>query len=271
MARLRTRTPTLCFESVRPDWHPRLPEFAAAANAVSLMMPYVEPFVVRAVRSELSALDGELAEQARRYAEQESRHHTQHRHFNERLSGTVRGVGVLTRAMEWTFRGLSRWGSPRFHMAYSTASEALAYGLARWVERHHHELFDGADPDAARLYLWHLAEEVEHKQVAVDVYDERYGSRAALMCALAFTTVLLALFATAGTVVGLVHLGRRVRPSMLWNLCRWGTGFVFTELPNMFVALLPGHRPADFVDPTWYAVFLAGLEAAPVRGAVPTP
>mgnify|MGYP000876718157 CR=1 FL=1 len=36
-----------------PMWAPHLPEFAAAANAISLGMPYAEPLFIKAVRSTL--------------------------------------------------------------------------------------------------------------------------------------------------------------------------------------------------------------------------
>ena len=47
----------------------------------------------------------------------------------------------------------------------------IAFTLARWVDENLGSFFAGADPVPATLFLWHLAEEVEHKTVAFDVWE----------------------------------------------------------------------------------------------------
>lgn len=247
-------------DGLRAGWHRTMPEFACAANSVSLMMPYVEPYVVRAMRQTLPHLDGELAEETRGYIAQEAQHHAQHRRFNDLVAAQVPGATAIEGLLQRTFDWLWRTRSERFHLAYAAASEAVAYGAARWVERHHGELFRDADPTVAALYLWHLAEEVEHKNVAYDVYDARYGSRWPLAGAMVVSMVVLAAFAFLGTTVGLIHERRLVHPVAIFRLCRWSLGFVFGELPNMFASVLPGHHPSDFTDPTWFALYLVGLD-----------
>ncbi|MFN8051177.1 MAG: metal-dependent hydrolase [Acidimicrobiales bacterium] len=259
-------------DDLQPGWHSTLPEFACAANAVSLMMPYLEPYVVRAMREALPHLEGDLEVEARAYIAQESQHHAQHRRFNRAIERSVRGVTRLEQVLDATYRWLWRSRSERFHLAYAAAAEAGAYGAARWVERHHAELFRGADSTVASLYLWHLAEEVEHKNVAYDVYDARYGSRWPLAGAMVVSIALLMVFAVAGTTLGLVHERRLFHPVATARLLRWSLGFVFSELPNMFASVLPGHHPSDFSDPTWFGLYLLDVEAgrtpvSPVRGA----
>ncbi|MCO5312953.1 MAG: metal-dependent hydrolase [Microthrixaceae bacterium] len=252
-------------DSVDANWHRALPEFAAAANAVSLMMPYVEPFVIRSMRDQLPHLDRLadplLAAQARAYIAQEAQHQAQHRRFNESIRAQVRGVGRLERLLDWTYRTLWERSSDRFRLAFATASESAAYGVARWVERRHAELFTGADPKVAALYLWHLAEEVEHKSVAFDVYDARHRSRRPLAAAMVLSVILLAAFTVAGTVVGLIHQRRLFNPFAVMHLVVWGFGFAFSELPNMFASVLPGHHPSEFVDPTFFELYLLDIES----------
>lgn len=241
-------------------WHTTMPELACVANSVSLMMPYLEPFVVRAMREALPHLEGELQDETRAYISQEARHHAQHRRFNDLIAAQVPGVATVETLLRRTFDRMWRTRSERFHLAYATAAEAGAYGVARWVERHHGELFRDADPTVATLYLWHLAEEVEHKNVASDVYDARYGSRWPLAGAMVVSIALFVFFAFVGTAVGLVHERRLFHPGAILRLCTWTLGFVFTELPNMLVSVLPGHHPSDFSDPTWFQLYLVGLE-----------
>ncbi|NLA36617.1 MAG: metal-dependent hydrolase, partial [Actinobacteria bacterium] len=213
MGQLRHRRVSFEFSpDLTPSWNPALPEFSAAANAVSLMMPYVEPFVIRAVREQVPFLRAsgrdDLAHDAQLYVRQEAEHQTQHRRFNATLSHQVRGVAFVERLLARTYRMLWNRGSERFHLAFATASESAAYGVARWVERNHAQLFAQADPTVASLFLWHLAEEVEHKDVAYDLYDARYSSRLPLGAAMIVAVVLLAAFTAIGTTIGLAQQRR---------------------------------------------------------------
>ena len=74
--------------------------------------------------------------------------------------------------------------------------------------------------------------------------------------------VVLACFTLLGTTVGLWNERRLGHPVATWRLCRWAFGFVFSELPNIFLAAVPGHRPSDFTDPTWFALYLVGFDAS---------
>lgn len=261
MTRLHQRTIRFEFPpDLRAGWHRTMPELACAANSVSLMMPYLEPYVVRAMRQALPHLDGDLQAEARHHIAQEAQHQAQHRKFNTAIAGQVRGVSFVERLMERTFDRLWERRSERFHLAYAAAAEAGAYGVARWVERHHGELFRDADATVAALYLWHLAEEVEHKNVAHDVYDARYGSRWPMVGAMAVSIAVFCVFTLLGTTVGLWHERRLFHPGAIARLLSWTFSFVFTELPNMAVSVLPGHHPSEFTDPAWFDLYLVGLE-----------
>ncbi len=69
-----------------------------------------------------------------------------------------------------SYRFLHRRAGARFAVAYAAGFEATAFAAARWMDRRRHSLFHGADEVPSTLILWHLAEEVEHKTVAHDVW-----------------------------------------------------------------------------------------------------
>ena len=79
----------------------------------------------------------------------------------------------MKRCADWVTGTRSR----RFNLAFSAGGEIMSFLLARWVDEHAGELFAGADPVATTLFLWHLSEEVEHKSMAFDVYEEIDGSK----------------------------------------------------------------------------------------------
>ncbi|MDH3679443.1 MAG: metal-dependent hydrolase, partial [Acidimicrobiia bacterium] len=67
-------------------WTPARPEFACAANSISLLMPHMEPYFVRSVAAVLDDLEGEVGSAARAYVGQEAAHHREHRRFNHLLT-----------------------------------------------------------------------------------------------------------------------------------------------------------------------------------------
>ncbi|MBI2708564.1 MAG: metal-dependent hydrolase [Actinobacteria bacterium] len=250
-----------------PRWHPRLPELAIAANAVSLLMPHAEPYVVRSVRAVLADLPGELADQAEAYARQEAQHHAQHHRFNALVRRRYPGLARVDGWMRRTFAWLARRRSNRFHLAFAAGFEAVAYAAARWVDGRVTDLFRGADPVPATLLLWHLGEEVEHKSVAHDVHRHLGGSRWGYAGGMLTAAVVLAWFSVLGTLVMLWRDRRIWSPLSHLRLCRWTFSFVFELLPTMAVSALRDHHPADFADPVWLTTWLRQYD--PATGTMP--
>ncbi len=238
------------------DWQPRLPEFALAANAVSMMMPHVEPYVVRSVRSVIDELDPELAADARAFVAQESTHHAQHRRFNQHLIHRYPKLRKVDHWLSRVFRFIEAKGRGNFGLAYAAGSETVAYAVARWVADHRRTVLDGAKGPAADLFIWHLAEEVEHKTVAFDVYNARGGGRRMFLAGMLASLSTLALFTIVGTFVMLVATKRIFSPLAWLRLSWWCLTFVFELLPTMAVAVLRGHHPSGLVDPEFYRVWL---------------
>lgn len=259
---LRVRTPRFHIAAGRAlSWHPTMPELAAAANSVSLLMPYVEPYLARSIRATVPELDEPLASRTVTYVRQELAHHVEHRRFNDALAEACPGVRRVERWMRAAYGWLGRHRSRRFGVAFAAGSEAIAFGIARWVDANVGSLFDDADPDAAQLYLWHLAEEVEHKTAAFDVFEATDGSRLRCAAASVVSLALLVVFTYAGMLVQL-HAGRRLRYPVTWfRVVRWSLSLAFTVLPTVAVSCLPGHHPRELADPVYLTQWLRGLDA----------
>lgn len=241
-------------------WNPGFPEFAAAANAVSLLMPHVEPYVARTVRGAVAGLDEPLAAEATAFAAQELQHQAQHRRLNERVLAGAPGMARVDRWAARTYGWLERSRSERWSLAFAAGFETSAFALARWSESHLRELFDGADPAVTTLFLWHLAEEVEHKSVAFDVHQRVDGSRMRYLLAGIVSLLLLTWFTLAGTVVQLAATGRVWSPVAWFRLVRWGLSLAFEVLPDLFVSAMPGHHPSQFSDPVLLVTWLASFD-----------
>jgi len=252
-----------------PVWNRAAPEFVAAANGVSLMMPYIEPYFAISVRRALPELSPDLAATADAFARQELQHQREHRAFNRLLRNRFPRLTGVEDRMKRTYSWLGRTRGLRFNLAFAASSETIAYSLARWTSDHLAEFMRGGDRTATDLFLWHLAEEVEHKSVAFDVWEAVDGSRfryaRAGMCSLA----LLAVFNLTATL-SMLRSERRLRYPWTWfRMARLTLSFAFEVLPTMFLSALPGHHPSQLSDPDWYASWLADLEIR--RGPRTTP
>jgi predicted metal-dependent hydrolase len=255
------RVPELTLpDRIDTSWQPAFPEFAAAANAVSLLMPFVEPYVARTVRSVRSELSEPLRSDAAAFVAQELQHQSQHRCMNQRVvagaPGTARVERLAARAYGW----LERTRSTRWSLAFAAGFETSAFALARWSERHLRMLFDGADPAVSTLFLWHLAEEVEHKSVAFDVYGAVDGSRMRYLVAGLCSLALLATLTTLATLAQLWSTRRIWSPVAWFRLLRWSISLCFEVLPDLVVSAMPGHHPSQFSDPTLLVQWLASFD-----------
>lgn len=267
--RVRFRYP----DDTDPMWTPRRPEFACAANSVSLLMPSIEPYFVRVTRRALPHLDPALGDDTEQFIGQEAQHFAQHQVFNRLLLARYPALGPIDGAARRLFRLLER-RSLLFNLGFVAASETIAYSAARWAAEHRRELFAGADDVPATLFLWHLAEEVEHKAAAHNVYrnyrerTDRIGGRVhsrGLLSARFVATIMSAVlvitaFVVAGTSVTLAYEGRLWHPVSWIRLTRWAVSFAFELLTNLTLSVLPGFHPDQLVDPMWYEVWLAEFD-----------
>lgn len=238
------------------------PELALAANAVSMLMPHVEPYVVDAVAGVVGTLDGELAEDAAAFVRQERQHHGQHHRFNRQLTASFPGLSRIESLMARTFAQLGRRSSPRFALAFAAGFETVAFSAARWTANRQSALFTGADPDASRLFLWHLAEEVEHKAVAHEVYEAQGGGRLRYAAAMTLSMVMLALFSVMNMLTMMWSTRRIFHPVAHLRMTWWSITFLFELIPNMVLSAVPGHHPDRFVDPVFFDLRLDDFDVA---------
>ncbi len=239
-------------------------DFGAVADGLSLLMPHLEPVAIAAVRDGVGELtetpsDRELERTARVWIRQEAAHQGEHRRYNEALLESSSGMRGVDRAARWLADFIGRRGV-RSRLAFTCGFEAVAYSVARWVEPRMGELFRGADSGTASLFLWHLAEEVEHKSLAHDL-DAALGHHGiarflggmAALAAIGPLTLVAAL-------VGLARHRRLRHPSTWWHLVVWSISFAFSALTAVVLLAVPGHSPADLADPIWYRQYLRGAD-----------
>lgn len=251
------------------QWHHTLPEFGAAANAISLLMPHAEPYVIGQVRRGLAEVEDssdELSQAVDTWAKQEAAHFKAHRDFNRSLAASSRTARVLDRLGKRIFDGLGR-RSAAFGLAFAAAFEIVAFCAARWAESGLRKYFAGADERAATLFLWHLAEEIEHKGIAHDVLDQVPAAKRKYHLAVVVAFAVLIGFTIVGGLALFARHTSVFNPVRWFRLVGWGFSFAFVVMPVVSSSIACDFHPDQLVDPPWMARWL--LEYDPETQTIP--
>jgi len=148
-------------------------------NALSMSFPFGEQFFIDAVRGALTTLPPDRQDrhraEVRGFIGQEATHRRIHALFNAHLEDQ----GLVDR---WTVRAKKRLrllegADPRHAIAITAATEHFTAMFAEWLLTNP-EVLDGAEPRLKTMWLWHSAEELEHRSTAFDLYRTTGGSEA---------------------------------------------------------------------------------------------
>lgn len=151
----------------------------ALFNALSMSFPVGEQFFIDSVRDGFKALPPEQQERFRAevqgFVGQEATHRRLHALYNAHLET----LGLVN---HWEPRARDRLAplkgvDVRHWLAITAANEHFTAILADWL-LHNADLLGDRDPRLATLWLWHSAEESEHKSTAFDLYQALGGDHA---------------------------------------------------------------------------------------------
>jgi predicted metal-dependent hydrolase len=252
--KLEVRKIPFDFDAVsNPIWNEKKPEWSHMVNGASLAMPYLEPFLIKSVREGIEFVKSEkLKADVQGFISQEGQHYQNHRRYNDMLKDN--GYEMLSEVEEDMAKDYKRFQkkSLKWRLAYTAGFETMTIGVTEWLIENRQELFADADPTVSSLILWHMVEESEHKNVALDLYNELYGK-----------DYLMRLY---GLFTGSFHLMMMSRRAYVLMLKRDGLWYSFKSrkrlmsmifkfaknvLPAMFRAAAPKYHPSKIKDPDW--------------------
>jgi uncharacterized protein len=151
----------------------------ALFDALSMSFPAGEQFFIDAMKRGQAALPPEARDafddEVRAFIGQEATHRRVHTLFNEHLQaqGFVNHWEPRIRRRQEAMAGMG----PRNWLAVTAATEHLTALFAEHLMAHP-EVLAGAQPRLAQLWLWHSAEESEHRSTAFDLYRALGGNDA---------------------------------------------------------------------------------------------
>ena len=162
-------------EDIDPVIVPGDPEQSFAMVAGSLLLPHLEPYLIRSMKAAEKEIDDPgLLEDLKRFSAQEGQHYKMHMKWN----ATVRRAGFPRLAefeeeLARDYERFSRTRSLRWNLAYAEGFEAFTMNAVKLLMEP-----DGFGKNLSpfmQMVEWHFVEELEHRHVAFDVYEHVCG------------------------------------------------------------------------------------------------
>jgi predicted metal-dependent hydrolase len=174
---LQLRKVDIDFSDAKIHWNPAGPEFSHLFNAFSILAPSLEPFLIKTMRQFKERLP-ESAEQLRRdvdlFNSQEGRHYRMHMKFNKVLYAAGYDTAESEANLKADYERFFTEKGLKFCLAYSEGFETLGPALSGYFFDRTPELPEGWDEATTYLWLWHVAEEYEHRAVVNSTYKLLY-------------------------------------------------------------------------------------------------
>jgi len=199
---------------------------------------------VRRFRDQIS--DPTLKAEVAGFIGQEALHGREHDRLNSFFAERKLAVDIPERYVKWGLRQLERF-SPRLQLACTTMMEHFTAHLAeQWLT--HEDFRNSSDGEMLKLWYWHALEELEHKSVAYDVFEQVGGTLAERRMALGLVAAIMGppIIASWGVLLAKEGQLLNVRENVRGMRAMFGrNGFISGILKYMPAYLKPGFHPSQ--------------------------
>lgn len=199
---------------------------SAFFSALSMSFPVGEQYFMDSVRAGLKTLPEaereRFATEVQGFVGQEATHRRVHGLFNGHLDRLGYQNEIERRAIKRLKDNAHR--DVRIHVAATAATEHFTAIFADWMLRHP-EALEGAEPRLQTLWLWHSAEESEHRSTAYDVYQAISGDHRWRIRVFRYITVTFLADVARQTVRNLWHDGSFFK----WSTWKSGARLLFAR------------------------------------------
>lgn len=244
---MKTATP----ESIRierrvigHDFDAGIPRYWALANpviscffhALSSVIPRGERFFIQTVEeAAVRVSNTALLADVQGFIDQESQHRIGHGAMNEWVASQGYPVGRVEQGIDRLLGWVERHLSSKYQLALTVALEHFSCLLSdRFLRAEGLQV--ALHPAMQRFLVAHCVEEIEHKAVAFDLYQQAYGDYLARILMMLFVTVI---FAPNVFRIQFIYL-RHDRH--LWNIRAWMQAVRFFWFrPGWFGHTIPGY------------------------------
>jgi hypothetical protein len=231
-------------------------------NTYTLLIPDNESYYIRHLSNcskEISNPD--LVDKLHAFCRQEAQHGIGHKAYWRNLDKLGIDYRGFVRAVGWFNYKLLEPVIPRgLHLANIACIEHINAFLGNLFLKRN--MLGNSNPKMKLLFNWHFAEEIEHKSVAFDVYEDLYGSYLLRIAGALLVIPLFYVINTGGTLYLLWQDKRLFRFDTWRDYC----SFLFKEgalvhtLANLLAYLKPGFNPSQKNDYSLVENFFSDVE-----------
>ena len=157
-------------------WSASSPEFSMFINALGLDVPHFERYLVRAMNSVKPRITNpKLRRDLVALAGQEGHHARNFIAFNKLMAKHYPKVAKLDAASAAHFQKRAKSDTEKQLVGFTAGYETFTFLAGLVILRNYRQWLEDSNPVMKALWVWHQVEEVEHGNVAFDVYRALYG------------------------------------------------------------------------------------------------
>ena len=226
------------------------------------VVAHLEPFFVKSLRRVIDRIgDDALREEVDRFSRQEAQHYQRHIDFNKAVyAHGYPGLEQRVDRLKRDFEGFLADKDDRFRIGYIEGFESYTTQFALQILAS--GLYDHRRTTRAigNLFKWHMLEEVEHRNVAFDVYEHLFGGylHRARMCWVSQNHMFrfIADCVRLMSSVDVARHGQRCRITLRQKTLVWTSRFGMRAR-----SMLPGYTPHRYAIPPGIAALSAHFTA----------
>ncbi|ARU54393.1 hypothetical protein OLMES_0287 [Oleiphilus messinensis] len=205
-------------------------EFGSAYfHALSIFLTFGEDLVIDTARYHRDLLtDPELKRRVTSLIGQEAIHSKLHNALNDSLAHNRYPVNLYRFLADQVFEyGFKRLPNS-MQLSLMAGIEHFTAVLSEYMMKHEEIFYMSDDEKQRALWMWHMLEESEHKDIAYDVYQELSGSYPNRMAGfgLAFFTILF-LVPLGGAMIPVLRKPRNIFKRSFWKDAARSAGLLF--------------------------------------------
>ncbi|GAK44590.1 metal-dependent hydrolase [Tepidicaulis marinus] len=237
-------------DSLKSYWYGGDPGITAFYNTLSIIFPHAEKMVIDSVKYyENDIADPDIKAEVKGLVGQEAVHMREHHSYNKEMEALGVDVDACEKPFVAYMDKLREKRSPLMRLAMTCAIEHYTAMMAGRLLEEPEYLKANAPDEQFDMWMWHAAEETEHKGVAFDVYLAVASGPSAYfrrIHAMNLATVLFSWFMVRCIYMLLKKDGKQRSLKAWWNVfdLMWIKPGVLRKCAGRFAAFyLPGFHP----------------------------
>lgn len=240
-------------DEIDPMILPGDPEISYFLVGLSMILPYLEPYLIKNNRLAQQEIDDrELLYEMEQFCRQESQHYQQHCLFNNKVRKLYPELEALEKEVAEDYARFTAKGL-KFNLAFGEGFESLTFPIVIFM--YESGMLREIINPMGDIYTWHFCEEVEHRTVLYDSYYKLYDdyffrlkvSLIAQYHLLQFMVrCALVMLKQDGQEAFIKHGGWKGRMKRIWKWIKLAKKYLW---PNLKGTYLPQYSPRNILVP----------------------